>query len=138
MNFTGSLSGEVTGTQTLTVVSTVGGQPASNVASATVLANASSSSNGASTIVPRDANGSFSANVITTNLSRAASIAINDFSLRPTDKKVRGRSFPTTKGCHFHRLLFTSEPVRSPLAREFVRTLRIVFAASEELPELEA
>ena len=47
------------GTQGATVVSTVGGQTAANVAAATVLANAATNANTASTIVKRDASGEF-------------------------------------------------------------------------------
>ncbi len=72
-NFTGSLSGDVTGTQSATVVSLVGGQTAANVAAGTVLANASTSLNTASTIVRRDASGNFSAGTITANLNGSAS-----------------------------------------------------------------
>lgn len=64
-NFTGSLSGDVTGTQAATVVAKVGGQTAANVASATSAANAATNANTVSTIVKRDASGSFSAGTIT-------------------------------------------------------------------------
>ncbi len=67
-NFSGSLVGDVTGTQGATVVSTVGGQTAANVAAATVLANAATNANTASTIVKRDASGNFSAGTITAAL----------------------------------------------------------------------
>ncbi len=68
-NFSGSLSGDVIGTQGATVVSLVGGQSASNVAAATVLANAATSANTVSTIVKRDGSGNFSAGTITANLT---------------------------------------------------------------------
>ena len=67
-NFTGSLSGDVTGTQNATVVSFVGGQTASTIASGAVLANAATSINTANAIVRRDASGDFSAGTITANL----------------------------------------------------------------------
>ncbi len=54
----------MTGTQSATVVSTVGGQTAANVASATVAANAATSTNTPSTIVARDSFGNFSTNMI--------------------------------------------------------------------------
>src|SRR5205807_653504 len=54
-NFTGSLSGDVTETQSATVVSSVGGQAAANVASGTVLANAATFANTANALVRRDA-----------------------------------------------------------------------------------
>src|SRR4030095_8101054 len=63
-NFSGSLVGDVTGTQGATVVSLVGGQTASNVAAATVLAYAATSANTANTIVKRTATGGFSAGEI--------------------------------------------------------------------------
>jgi hypothetical protein len=68
-NFSGSLSGDVTGTQSATVVSLVGGQTAANVAAATVLANAATSANTANAIVRRDGSGGFSAGTITANLT---------------------------------------------------------------------
>ncbi len=72
-NFSGSLSGDVTGTQGATVVSFVGGQTAANVASGTSLANASTSTNTAGAIVRRDGSGNFSANIITASLNGNAS-----------------------------------------------------------------
>jgi hypothetical protein len=66
-NFSGSLSGDVTGTQSATVVSTVGGQTAANVAGGASAANAATSANTANTIVKRDATGSFSATNLTLN-----------------------------------------------------------------------
>jgi hypothetical protein len=74
-NFTGTLSGEVSGTQGSTVVNTVGGQSASNIAAGAVLANAANSANniGQSQIVRRDASGNFAATTITANLIGNAS-----------------------------------------------------------------
>jgi len=69
VNFTGSLVGDVTGTQSATVVSFVGGSSAASVHSAELLANAATPSNTASTIVKRDASGNFSAGIVTANLS---------------------------------------------------------------------
>src|SRR6516225_633835 len=60
-NFSGSLSGDVTGTQSATVVSLVGGQSAGNVASGVIAANAATSANIPNTIMMRDGSGSFSA-----------------------------------------------------------------------------
>lgn len=74
-NWTGLLSGDVTGTQAATVVATVGGQTAANVASATVLANAATNLNTASTIVRRDGSGNFTAGTITAALSGNATTA---------------------------------------------------------------
>ena len=74
-DFTGSLSGDVTGTQSATVVSSVGGQAAVLVANGTTLANAATSNNTANAIVRRNASGNFSAGsvsmtdgVVTTSL----------------------------------------------------------------------
>ncbi len=68
-NLSGPLVGDVTGTQSATVVSTVGGQTAANVAAGTVLANAATNVDAPSTIVYRDASGDFSAGTITASLT---------------------------------------------------------------------
>ncbi len=68
-NFSGSLAGDITGPQSATVVNSVGGQTAVNVASATVLANNSTNLNTINTIVKRDGSGNFSANIITASLN---------------------------------------------------------------------
>jgi hypothetical protein len=64
-NFSGSLAGDVTGTQGATVVSTVGGSGAANIHAAEQLANAATTANTASAIVKRDASGNFSAGTLT-------------------------------------------------------------------------
>jgi hypothetical protein len=64
-NFSGSLAGDVTGTQTATAVSAVGGQPAASVASGAAAANAATNANNPNTIVQRDASGNFNAGTIT-------------------------------------------------------------------------
>jgi len=66
-NFSGSLSGDVTGTQGATAVANVGGQSAANVAGGASAANAATSANTANTIVERDSSGNFSAGTITLN-----------------------------------------------------------------------
>ncbi len=58
-NFTGSLSGDVIGTQSATVVSLVGGQTAVNIASGVSAANAATSADVANAIMKRDGNGDF-------------------------------------------------------------------------------
>jgi hypothetical protein len=70
VNFSGSLSGDVTGTQTATVVSTLNGLDAAAVANGATEANAATFNNTGNTIVKRDGNGSFSASSVTlsTNL----------------------------------------------------------------------
>ncbi|HEX8492451.1 MAG TPA: tail fiber domain-containing protein [Pyrinomonadaceae bacterium] len=74
-NFTGNLSGEVTGTQNNTVVSSIGGQSASVVASSASAVNSATDGNTPSTIVKRDASGNFSAGTITASLSGNATTA---------------------------------------------------------------
>lgn len=71
VNFTGSLVGDVTGTQGATVVSTVGTSSAANVHAAELLANAATDANNASTIVRRSAGGNFTATTITAALNGA-------------------------------------------------------------------
>ncbi len=58
------LFGDVTGPNTATVVNTVGGQTAANIASATNAALAATNLNTANTIVKRNASGSFAAQVV--------------------------------------------------------------------------
>lgn len=70
-----SLAGDVTGSPNVNVVSSVGGQSASNVAAATTAANAATSANTANTIVKRDAGGNFSAGTITASLNGNATSA---------------------------------------------------------------
>lgn len=67
-NFSGSLSGDVSGTQTTTSVDFVGGASAASVAQSVSDTQAATSSNTASTIVKRDASGNFSSNIITASL----------------------------------------------------------------------
>ncbi|MEP7336260.1 MAG: hypothetical protein ABI977_00720, partial [Acidobacteriota bacterium] len=64
-SFSGSLSGDVTGTQSATVVANVGGVTASNVASGAAAANNATSANTPSAIVKRDASGNFTAGTVT-------------------------------------------------------------------------
>ena len=64
-SFSGSLAGDVTGTQSATVIAKVGGQTATSVATGSVAANAATSANTANTIVMRDGSGNFTANAIT-------------------------------------------------------------------------
>jgi hypothetical protein len=74
-SFSGSLSGDVAGTQGATVVANVGGQSAANVASGVSAANVATSANTVNAIVKRDASGNFSAGTITANLSGNATTA---------------------------------------------------------------
>ncbi len=75
VNFSGSLVGDVTGTQGATIVSLVGAQPAATVAAGAVLANAATNANDPSTIVKRDGSGDFTAGTITAALSGNATTA---------------------------------------------------------------
>jgi hypothetical protein len=68
-NFSGSLTGDVTGTQSATVVSLVGGQSAASVATAATSVAAATSANTPNTLVKRDGSGNFSAGIISANLS---------------------------------------------------------------------
>jgi trimeric autotransporter adhesin len=79
-NFTGSLSGDVTGTQSATVVSLVGGASAADVAAATATVDAATSVNTASTLVKRDPSGNFAAGVITANLTGNISGSSSSFT----------------------------------------------------------
>ena len=72
-SFSGSLAGDVTGSQGCTVVAVVGGVSAASVASGATKANAATSANTASALVARDALGNFSAGTITANLTGTAS-----------------------------------------------------------------
>lgn len=74
-NFSGSLAGNVTGTQGATVVASVGGVTAANVASGANLANAATNGNVSNAIVKRDAAGNFSAGTITATLNGTANHA---------------------------------------------------------------
>ena len=66
VNFTGALNGDVTGSQSATVVASVGGQSAAGVASGVSAANAATSANIANTIVKRDSSRkAFSAGTVT-------------------------------------------------------------------------
>lgn len=68
-NFTGPLAGDVTGIQTATVVSSIGGQSAANVASGTSAANAATTLNTPNTIVKRDGAGNIPAPQVSGNLT---------------------------------------------------------------------
>jgi hypothetical protein len=74
-NFTGSLVGDVTGTQGATVVGTVGGVSAANVASGANAANNATSANTASTIVERDGSGNINVGTVTGALNGNATTA---------------------------------------------------------------
>ena len=90
-SFTGSLSGDVTGTQGATVVSSVGGSSATNVHTAELAANAATDSNTASTIIKRDASGNFSsttANLTNANLSNLLNLSSTSVPSVPSSGQV--------------------------------------------------
>lgn len=64
-NFSGNLSGDVLGTQSATVVDSVGGQTAAMIANGVQAANGASPANSANTIVKRDANGNVAVSAVT-------------------------------------------------------------------------
>ncbi len=76
-NFSGSLLGQVIGTQGATTVVTVGGQSAASVASGASAANSATSASTANTIVKRDSSGNFSAGTITANFNGNGSALTN-------------------------------------------------------------
>ena len=76
-SFTGNLAGDITGTQTATVVNAVGGQTANHVANAAQSVTAATALNTPNTLVKRDASGNFGAGAITGDLTGNASTATN-------------------------------------------------------------
>lgn len=95
-SFTGSLSGDVTGTQVATVVGNVGGVTAANVASGVSAANAATSANTPNTIVKRDGSGNFSAGTITAALNGNASTATTAGNVTGTVAIANGGTGATT------------------------------------------
>lgn len=85
ISFTGSLVGDVTGTQGATVVSTVGGKSAAQVSTSVDDTLAATSVNTASTLVKRDASGNFAANEITADLIGNVTGAASDNVLKSGD-----------------------------------------------------
>ena len=73
ISFTGSLNGDITGTQSATVVSLVGGETASEIASTVDTVTAATNANTPSTLVLRDGSGNFVAGTITAAITGAAS-----------------------------------------------------------------
>ncbi len=82
-NFTGNLGGDVTGTQSNTVVASVGGQSASTIANSAAAINSATSSNTPDTLVKRDASGNFNAGTITASLSGNATTATTASGVSP-------------------------------------------------------
>jgi len=80
IDFSGSLVGDVSGTQSATVVDTVGGSSAADIHTAELAANAATNTNTASTIVKRDALGDFSAGTITANITGNVSGSASTFT----------------------------------------------------------
>jgi hypothetical protein len=82
--FTDPLAGDVTGTQSLTVVAKVGGKTASEIKSTVDTVNAATSLSFPNTLVLRDASGTFQTNQIVLN-----SMTINDPIVNPTDAATK-------------------------------------------------
>lgn len=76
-NFTGTLAGEVTGPQGATVVASVGGVLAANVATGANAANAATEANTANTLVRRGASGEFTAGTMTGSFAGSGSELTN-------------------------------------------------------------
>jgi len=84
-NFTGSLAGDVTGTQSATVVSQVGGKTASQVSTSVDDTIAATASNTPSTIVKRDSSGNFSAGRVSQSTARLRGTTENlDITANPS------------------------------------------------------
>jgi hypothetical protein len=102
----GSFSGDVTNTQSATVVSAVGGVSAANVASGVNAANAATAANTPNTIVKRDGSGNFSAGTITANNISAPNLfgaifmagVVNPNNLTPFWTWLNGDSIQTANG----------------------------------------
>ncbi|HEV2914990.1 MAG TPA: tail fiber domain-containing protein, partial [Pyrinomonadaceae bacterium] len=75
VDFSGTLNGDVTGTQSATVVSSVGGESAVSLANGATAANNATNTNTAGAIVKRDASGNFAAGTITATLDGNATSA---------------------------------------------------------------
>lgn len=97
-----ALTGDVSASGNGSVVATVnsvGGSTAANVHAATVLANDSTELETASTIVRRNANGSFAANFVLMNATRLKDSGVNYVSLRaPAAVTNYAITFPATVG----------------------------------------
>lgn len=76
-SFSGSLVGDVTGTQSATTVATVGGVTAANVAGGATLANNATDASTALAIVRRDANSGFSAGSSIFNTTSGNALTVN-------------------------------------------------------------
>lgn len=102
-NFSGLLVGNVTGTQGATLVATVGGVSAANVASGANAANAAASANTASTIVKRDGSGNFTAGDISlTSATTSGGVSVGGmFRLVPSSVFVIGSSTTLTPTTSF-------------------------------------
>jgi hypothetical protein len=79
-NLTGSLAGDVSGTQMATVINAVGGKTSAEIANGVQLANNATSVNITDAIVRRDAVGGFSAGVMSVGSTRLTITGINNGS----------------------------------------------------------
>ncbi len=103
-NFTGTLAGDVSGTQKATVVDKVGTSTAANVHSAELAANAATNANTASTIVKRDGSGNFTAGTITGSLSGNATTATTADNVTGTVALANGGTGAITANAAFNAL----------------------------------
>ena len=95
--FTGSISGDVTGTQGATVVNSVGGRTAVQIVSGTDAANSATPTNTVNTMVKRDVSGNFSAGTITANLTgNVSGTAANVTGTVATANGGTGATSPST------------------------------------------
>jgi Pectate lyase superfamily protein len=78
-NFSGTFGGDISGGQGATVVTSVNGYPAAQVASGAAIANGGTSANSPSTLVKRDESGSFSASTISVQTLYASNIVSQSY-----------------------------------------------------------
>lgn len=95
-----TLTGDVTGSGTgsfATTVASVGGSSAANVNAATVLANAATDANTASTIVRRDASGNFTAGTVTVGQLIDSGLTINTVPYANGSKQLTSSAVTPTE-----------------------------------------
>jgi hypothetical protein len=79
VSFSGTFGGDISGAQGETVVTSVNGYPAAQVAAGAATANGGTSANAPSTLVKRDAGGSFSASTISVQTLYASNIVSQSY-----------------------------------------------------------
>jgi len=123
-NFSGSLAGDVTGIQGATVVGSVGGQTAANIASGVIAANAATNTNTINTIVKRDGSGGFiagSLRILSTNNNGPNNILSGptDNSRIVVSNSTSGMRFFDPSGFTFGSQITVNGPV---FAQAFIQT----------------